>query len=206
MESFNRTVFGFNDALDAAVVKPTATAYKALTPNWVRKGVSNFFNNLQDMWSVVNTAAQGRGQEFSDSVGRVMINTSLGMLGLIDIASDLNIDRHTADFGMTLGRWGVPAGPYVVLPVLGPYTLREVAALPVDFTGDPSYRLGGSTDAQNGATVMKFIDKRTNLLGASDVLEGAALDKYSFVRDSYFQRQRSKQYDGNPPDEEDVPQ
>ena len=108
-------------------------------------------------------------------------------------------------FRSTLGRWGVPAGPYVVLPVLGPYTLREVAALPVDFTGDPSYQLGGTTDAQNTATVLKFVDKRANLLGASDVLEGAALDKYSFVRDGYFQRQRNRQYDGNPP-EEDAPE
>lgn len=205
LESFNRTVFGFNDALDTAIVRPAAVAYQTVTPRWLRKGVNNFFNNLQDVWSVVNTAAQGRGQEFSDSVGRVMVNSTLGLLGLIDIASELNIDRHTADFGLTLGRWGVPPGPYVVLPVLGPYTLREVAALPLDYSADLSYQLGGTIDAQNATTVLKFVDKRASLLGASDVIEGAALDKYSFVRDSYFQRQRNVQYDGNPP-EEDAPQ
>ena len=205
LESMNRAVFSFNDALDSAIVKPVATVYQAVTPRLVRKGVTNFFNNLQDMWSVVNTAIQGRGQDFSDSVGRVMINSTLGLLGFVDVASDLNIDRHTADFGLTLGRWGVPPGPYVVLPVLGPYTLREVAALPLDYSADLSYQLGGTIDAQNATTVLKFVDKRANLLGASDVLEGAALDKYSFVRDGYFQRQRNQQYDGNPPDE-DVPQ
>ena len=205
MESFNRTVFGFNEVVDKAVLKPVATGYKAVTPDWMRKGVGNFFNNLQDMWSAVNNGLQGRGQEFSDSVGRVMVNSSIGLLGLIDVASDLNIERHTADFGLTLGRWGVPPGPYVVLPILGPYTLREVAALPLDYSADLSYQLGGTIDAQNATTVLKFVDKRANLLGASDVLEGAALDKYSFVRDGYFQRQRNQQYDGNPPDE-DVPQ
>ena len=102
MESFNRTVFGFNEVVDKAVLKPVATGYKAVTPDWMRKGVGNFFNNLQDMWSAVNNGLQGRGQEFSDSVGRVMVNSSIGLLGLIDVASDLNIERHTADFGLTL--------------------------------------------------------------------------------------------------------
>ena len=126
LESFNRGVFGFNDALDRAVVKPVATVYRDATPNWFRKGVSNFFGNLGDVWSAVNNGLQLRGQDFGDSVGRVMINTTLGIGGLVDVASDLNIERHSADFGLTLGRWGVGAGPYIVLPVLGPYTLREV--------------------------------------------------------------------------------
>jgi phospholipid-binding lipoprotein MlaA len=112
MESFNRTMFGFNDKVDQVVLKPVATGYKAVTPNWFRKGVGNFFNNLEDMWSVVNNGLQGRGQDFSDSVGRVMVNTTLGLFGLVDVASEFNIDRHTSDFGTTLGRWGVPPGPY----------------------------------------------------------------------------------------------
>jgi phospholipid-binding lipoprotein MlaA len=204
LESFNRTMFGFNEAVDATVIKPVATGYRAVTPNWFRKGVGNFFNNLEDMWSVVNNGLQGRAQDFSDSVGRVMVNTSIGLLGIFDVASDLNIERHTADFGLTLGRWGVPPGPYVVLPVLGPRTLREVAALPVDSYGMPVYHLGDQ-DTRTWLPVMDVVDIRAKYLNASNVLEGAALDSYSFQRDAYFQRQRNVQFDGNPPDEESEP-
>jgi phospholipid-binding lipoprotein MlaA len=204
LESFNRTMFGFNEAVDATVIKPVATGYRAITPNWFRKGVGNFFNNLEDMWSVVNNGLQGRAQDFSDSVGRVMVNTSIGLLGIFDVASDLNIERHTADFGLTLGRWGVPPGPYVVLPVLGPRTLREVAALPLDSYGMPVYHLGDQ-DTRTWLPVMDVVDIRAKYLNASNVLEGAALDSYSFQRDAYFQRQRNVQFDGNPPDEESEP-
>jgi phospholipid-binding lipoprotein MlaA len=202
-ESFNRTVYGFNDAVDSAVLKPVATAYKEVTPSWMRKGIRNFFNNLQDVWSVVNTGLQGRGVEMGDNLGRVMLNTSFGLFGLIDIASEANIERHTADFGLTLGRWGVSPGPYVVLPILGPYTLREVGALPVDWNADLVFQLGDQATV-TGLTVLKVVDVRSGYLGAGDVVEGAALDKYSFTRDAYLQRQRNKQYDGDPP-EDDAP-
>jgi phospholipid-binding lipoprotein MlaA len=204
LESFNRTVFGFNEAVDKAVIKPIATGYLAVTPNWFRKGVGNFFNNLEDMWSVVNNGLQGRGQDFSDSVGRVMVNTTIGMVGIFDVASDLNIERHTADFGLTLGRWGVPPGPYVVLPILGPRTLREVAALPVDTAGMPVYNIGDQ-DTRTLLPIVDVVDIRARYLNAGNVLEGAALDSYTFRRDAYFQRQRSIQYDGNPPDEDAEP-
>lgn len=204
LESFNRTIFGFNEAVDKAVIKPVATGYKAVTPNWLRKGVGNFFNNLQDMWSAVNNGLQGRGQEFSDSVGRVMVNTTIGLLGVIDVASDLNIERHTADFGLTLGRWGVPPGPYVVLPIMGPFTLREVAALPVDISGEPMYTIGDQS-AHTWLPVLDVVDLRAKYLSASEVLDGAALDSYSFRRDAYFQRQRNIQFDGNPPEEGEEP-
>ena len=203
-ESFNRSVSSFNDGLDSAVLKPVATVYKGVTPNWMRSGVRNFFNNIQDVWSAINNGLQGRGQEMGDSIGRVLVNTSVGLFGLIDIASDLNIERHTADFGLTLGRWGVGAGPYVVLPLLGPYTLREVGALPVDWQGDLVYQFGDPTTAVE-MTALKLIDYRASLLGAGDVVEGAALDKYSFTRDAYLQRQRNRQYDGNPPEEDAEP-
>lgn len=203
-ESFNRTVYGFNEAVDAAVLKPVATVYKDVTPSWFRKGVRNFFNNLQDVWSVVNTGLQGRGSEMGDNLGRVMLNSSFGLFGLVDIASEADIERHTADFGLTLGRWGVGPGPYVVLPILGPYTLREVGALPVDWNGDLVVQFGDQPTAV-GLTVLKFVDLRAGYLGAGDVVEGAALDKYSFTRDSYLQRQRNKQYDGDPPEEEEAP-
>lgn len=201
LESFNRSMFGFNEAVDSAVIKPVAKGYRAATPNWLRRGVGNFFNNLEDMWSVVNNGLQGRGQDFSDSVGRVMVNTTLGLLGILDVASELNIERHPADFGLTLGRWGVPPGPYVVLPILGPRTLREVAALPVDTAGEPLYTIGNQ-DAHTLLPLVDVIDLRAKYLNASDVLDGAALDGYTFRRDAYFQRQRNIQYDGNPPDED----
>lgn len=204
MESFNRSVFGFNEAVDKAVIKPVATGYKAVTPDWLRKGVGNFFNNLQDVWSAVNNGLQGRGLEFSDSVGRVMVNSSIGLLGVFDVASDLNIERHTADFGLTLGRWGMPPGPYVVLPILGPFTLREVGALPVDMRGMPVYHMGDQ-DTRTWLPVVDVVDLRAKYLGAGDVLEGAALDPYTFRRDAYLQRQRNLQYDGNPPEEEEQP-
>jgi phospholipid-binding lipoprotein MlaA len=197
-------VSSFNDGLDKAVLKPVATVYKGVTPDWMRSGVRNFFNNIQDVWSAINNGLQGRGQEMGDSIGRVLVNTSVGLFGLIDIASDLNIERHTADFGLTLGRWGVGAGPYVVLPLLGPYTLREVGALPVDWQGDLVYQFGDQTTAIE-MTALKLVDYRASLLGAGDVVEGAALDKYSFTRDAYLQRQRNKQYDGNPPEEDAEP-
>ena len=205
MEPMNRAIFGFNEAVDAAVLKPVATAYTNVVPDWARKGVSNFLNNLQDMWSLVNSGLQARGDDFSDNFGRVLLNTTVGLGGLVDVATTFNIDRHTTDFGTTLGRWGVAPGPYVVLPLLGPATLREVAALPVDIGADPAYQLGGDANDQLEMLTMKVVDKRANLLGVGNVLDGAALDKYSFIRDGYLQRQRNRQYDGNPPDDDSAP-
>lgn len=202
-ESMNRSVFGFNDAVDRAVLKPVAAGYRAVTPNWLRKGVGNFFNNLQDVWSAVNNGLQGRGQDMGDSIGRVVVNSTIGLFGTVDVASSLNIDRHTADFGLTLGRWGLGPGPYVVLPILGPYTLREVGALPLDLKADLSQQLGNA-DTVTAALVLKLVDTRAQYLQAGDVVEGAALDKYSFTRDAYLQRQRNRQYDGNPPEEDGV--
>ena len=202
IESFNRGVFSFNTSVDEAVLKPVASAYQSATPQWVRKGVGNFFNNLQDVWSVVNNGLQGRIPEMGASVARVMVNTTVGLLGVVDFASDLDIERHTTNFGMTLGRWGVAPGPYVVLPILGPFTLREVAALPIDWNGDLVQHAGDANTVLE-LDALKLVDTRAQYLRAGDVIDGAALDKYTFTRESYFQRQRNLQYDGNPPDEDD---
>lgn len=205
LESLNRGVFGFNDGVDRIVLKPVATVYRDVVPQWMRKGVGNFFNNLEDVWSVVNNTLQLRGKEAGDSIGRVMVNSTIGVVGLVDVASDLEIERHTSDFGLTLGRWGVGAGPYVVLPLLGPLTLREVVALPVDRQGNLVNHVQ-NVPTRDALTVLSVVDIRTDLLGAGDVLEGAALDKYSFIRDSYLQRQRNRVYDGNPPEEDPEPE
>jgi phospholipid-binding lipoprotein MlaA len=205
LESFNRGVFGFNDVLDRAIIKPVATVYRDTTPNWMRQGVGNFFGNLADVWSVVNNAIQLRGPDTSDSIGRVMVNSTIGIGGLFDVASELGIERHTSDFGLTLGRWGVPAGPYIVVPLLGSYTLREIAAYPLDRQGNLVNQI---TDDPTWYSVsaLGVVDLRAQYLRAGDVVEGAALDKYSFTRDSYFQRQRNRVYDGNPPDDDAQPE
>ncbi len=205
LESFNRSVFGFNDALDRAVIKPVATVYRDTTPHWLRQGVGNFFGNLADVWSVVNNAIQLRGPDTSDSIGRVLVNSTIGIGGLFDVASDLGIERHTADFGLTLGRWGVPAGPYIVVPLLGSYTLREIAAYPLDRQGNLVNQISDDPTWYS-LSALGVVDLRAQYLRAGDVVEGAALDKYSFTRDSYFQRQRNRVYDGNPPEEDLEPQ
>lgn len=206
LESMNRGIFTFNDKLDRAVLKPVATVYRDGTPHWMQVGVSNFFNNLQDAWSVVNNALQLRGQDMADSTGRVLINSTIGLLGFVDMATGLRIERHTSNFGLTLGRWGVGAGPYIVLPLLGPSTLREVAALPIDYRGDLVNSVV-DTGTRDGLSVLNIVDTRARFLGAGQVVEGAALDPYSFIRDGYLQRRRNQVYDGNPPDDEmaDIP-
>ena len=204
LESFNRGVFGFNDALDRAVVQPVASGYQKVTPHWLRTGVGNFFHNLEDVWSAVNNALQLRGKDTGDSIGRVMINTTIGVGGLVDVASDLNVERHPANFGLTLGRWGVGAGPYIVLPFLGSYTLRDAAALPVESQG---YLVNHVDDeaTRNALIVLDVVNTRAQYLKAGQVVEEAALDKYSFMRDAYLQRRRNLVYDGNPPDEDAEP-
>lgn len=201
LEPWNRGVYQFNDAVDTAVLKPVATAYRDTVPRMVRQGVGNFFGNLQDLWSVVNNALQLKGPGTSDSVGRVLVNTVIGVGGLFDVASDLGIEKHTKDFGHTLGHWGVAPGPYLVLPFLGSSTLRDTVALPVDSQGDLVANLA-HVPTRNSAMALRIVDQREGLLQASDMLDRIALDKYSFVRDAHLQRRRSAVYDGNPPDED----
>ena len=202
LEPFNRGVFKFNDAVDRALLKPAATVYVELAPSPVRQGIGNFFGNLEDAWSFVNNSLQLKGQAASDSLARVLVNTTLGIAGLFDVASDLNIDKHSKDFGHTLGYWGVAPGPYLVLPVLGPSTVRDGVARVVDSKGDIA---GNITDvpARNALAVVRVVDIRAGLLKATAMLDEIALDRYTFTRDSYLQSRRSAIYDGNPPDDSD---
>ena len=205
LESWNRGVFGFNDAVDRAVLKPVATVYRDATPRPVQTGVKNFLNNLEDVWSAVNNALQLRRQDTGDSLSRVLVNSTIGILGLVDVASELKIDRHPANFGLTLGRWGVKPGPYLVLPLLGPSSLRDTAGLPVDFKGSV---VGNISDeaTRNTLTVVDIVRTRASYLDAEGLVDGAALDKYSFMRDAYLQRRRNLVYDGDPPEEEPPPE
>ncbi|MEO6320805.1 MAG: VacJ family lipoprotein [Polaromonas sp.] len=190
LEPFNRSVFNFNEGLDRAVLKPVATAYQNVTPQPVRTGVTNFFENISDAWSFVNNVLQARPVEAMDSLFRFTTNTLWGVGGIFDVASALQIAKHKEDFGQTLGTWGVASGPYVVLPLLGPSTVRDTAGLVVDLQGNLVSR-ADNVPARNSLTGLRLVDTRASLLDASTVLEQAALDKYTFTRDFYLQRRRS---------------
>ncbi|BEP44553.1 VacJ family lipoprotein [Variovorax sp. 375MFSha3.1] len=200
LEPFNRGVSRFNDAVDDAVLVPAATAYQNALPSMVRTGVNNFFNNIGDVWNLVNNVAQLKLQNSAETFMRLNVNTIFGLGGVLDVATEARLPRHEEDFGQTLGYWGVGSGPYVVLPLLGSSTLRDTAAKPLDMWGDP---LGYVEDIpwRNSLTVLRVVDTRSQYLRASRLLGDAALDKYSFTRDAYLQRRRSQVYDGNPPDD-----
>ena len=199
LEPLNRTVFGFNEVVDNAVLKPVATVYTKVTPALVRTGVTNFFSNLTEVWSTANNALQFKGREAVESWMRFSINTVFGLGGIFDLATDMGLERHKEDFGQTLGSWGVPSGPYLVLPLLGSSTVRDTAALPLDMQGNALNAVPHSGD-RDRLTGLNLVNTRANLLRASAVLDDAALDKYTFSRDFYLQARRSEVYDGNPPE------
>jgi phospholipid-binding lipoprotein MlaA len=200
LEPFNRRVASLNEGVDNAVLKPVATAYRTVTPSPVRTGVSNVFGNLRDVWSTVNTALQLRPQATLENTMRVAVNTFLGLGGVLDIASEAGIERHQEDFGKTLGRWGVGAGPYVVLPLLGSSTLRDTTALPVDNYGNLIPRID-HVPTRNAATALNVVNTRADFLRLGALVDDVALDKYSFVRDAYLQRRAASIYGYRPPDE-----
>ena len=186
LEPYNRSMTRFNDGVDAAVLKPVASAYQEVVPMMARTGVSNFFANLGDAWSFVNNTLQLRAEGALSSFFRFSTNTFLGLGGILDVASEMGLERHKQDFGLTLGRWGVPAGPYLVLPILGPSTVRDTLALPVDWKGGV---VGDITPVatRNSLYALRVVNTRSNLMRVGDVLNAAALDKYSFTRDVFLQ-------------------
>jgi len=196
-ENFNRGVSTFNDELDAAVLKPVATAYRDHLPSPARTAISNVFSNLGDAWSMVNSLAQLKFQRAAESLMRVSINTVFGLYGVLDIASEAGLERHREDFGQTLGRWGVPPGPYLVLPALGPSTVRDAAALVIDRRGDP-LREVDPADARNSLLALRVVETRASLLRAGRLLDEVSLDRYTFTRDAYLQRRRADIFEGEP--------
>ena len=200
LENFNRSMYEFNDALDRAVMKPLAKGYNAIVPSPVNRGVTNFFNNLDDVTSAVNNLLQFKVRRAVSDLSRVTVNSTVGVAGLFDVASNLDLPRYDEDFGQTLGTWGVASGPYLVLPLLGPSSARDGVGLVADWYTDPlNYVEDG---AVNWALVgLKLVDTRADLLSASRVLDQAAIDPYSFVRDAYLQRRQDRVYDGSPPEE-----
>ena len=200
LEGLNRSIFAFNETVDRALLKPLATAYKTAVPSPVRMGVDNVFGNVGDAWSAVNHLLQGKVKSALEMTVRVTTNTVFGLGGLFDLASDAGLERQAEDFGQTLGKWGLGPGPYLVLPFYGASSLRDAVGLPLDLKAslpgvvhDGSYRWG--------LTTLELVHGRAELLAATNLLEQVALDKYSFVRDSYLARRRNQVFDGNPPEE-----
>lgn len=200
-EGMNRKTFAFNDAVDRAVLKPVAQGYQRVTPPFVREGVNNFYGNLEDVGTGLNNFLQGKIGEGLNDTGRVIVNSIFGVFGLWDVATPLGLEKHEEDFGQTLGAWGVAPGPYFVIPFLGPSTVRDAPAKVVDpavfyndFLPDRVYWTWWGVDK---------VRTRANLLKAEGVLDDAALDKYSFIRDAWWQRRRNQVYDGSPPREKE---
>ena len=201
-ESMNRRVYQFNDALDTVAIKPAAEIYTKVLPSFVRTGIHNFLGNLGDVWSMANSAMQLKGQATAETFMRINVNTFMGLGGLLDVASEMRLEKRKEDFGQTLGFWGVKPGPYLVLPLLGPSTLRDTLAMPVDFQGDSS-QIFKDEATRNSLSATRILDVRSGLLQTVDVIKGASLDPYTFVRDGYLQKRKNDIYDGNPPSDFD---
>jgi phospholipid-binding lipoprotein MlaA len=202
LEGYNRVMYRFNEQLDKAVLTPLARGYNAIVPKPVNRGVTNFVNNLGDVTSAINNLLQFKvGRAVSD-IGRVAINSTIGIAGLFDVASNVDLPRYNEDFGQTLGTWGVASGPYIVLPVIGPSSGRDSVGTVVDWFTDPVTYIEDN-HVRWSLRGLNLVDTRADLLNASRVLDEAALDPYSFVRDAYLQKRNSDVYDGNPPEAED---
>jgi len=202
LEPYNRAVYRFNSDFDKAFMQPLARAYRTVTPEPVDRGVTNFFANLADVNSAINNALQFKMSRAGSDVGRVVINSTVGVLGVFDVATNMGLPSYKEDFGQTLGYWGVESGAYFMLPLLGPSSLRDTLGLAGDMLADPLVSVR-EHEAYWGAIVVRTIDGRADLLSAGEILDEAALDPYSFLRDAYLQRRQSLVHDGDPPVESD---
>jgi phospholipid-binding lipoprotein MlaA len=199
-ESWNRKVFAFNDSIDNAILKPVAEGYKAVVPSVVRTGITNVFGNINDVWSTANQFLQGKVQDGFEMGMRVMVNTFFGLGGVLDPATEMHLTKRSEDFGQTLGRWGAGPGPYIVLPLFGPSTLRDTAALPLDRRFAPG-AYPQEQSVRYSVSALELVNTRTNLLATTGLLDQVALDRYTFVRDAYLSRRVDQIYDGAPPQE-----
>jgi phospholipid-binding lipoprotein MlaA len=189
LEPMNRQIFRFNDALDRTIAQPVAKGYQKVTPQPLRQAISNFFSNLGDLGNAANNLLQLNVTDATEDVMRFAFNSTLGLGGLIDWATPAGLPKHHQDFGLTLGHWGIPSGPYLVLPLFGPSSFRDSLGFAVDFRFNIMTYL--EPGVRNPMWIAQFISARSDLLGASDLLNAAALDKYSFVRDAFTQQRAS---------------
>ena len=200
LEPLNRGIYKFNDTVDKAVIKPVAQGYKAVLPNPIRTGVTNFFSNINDVFVAVNNVLQFKLNDAVSDVGRIIANTTFGVGGIFDVASNWGMEKHNEDFGQTLGYWGIGDGPFLMLPILGPSNVRDTVGLVAYFELDPVLRLHNIPE-RNSLSTLRFVNTRARMLDAEKVLDEAALDPYTFLRDAYIQHRRNDVYDGNPPRE-----
>jgi phospholipid-binding lipoprotein MlaA len=199
-EPMNRAVFSFNEVLDDYLMTPVAKAYRFVVPEFLRERFSNMFSNIGDIYTSVNNLLQGKPKEAADDLVRVFVNTTLGLGGMFDVATAGGMEKRKEDFGQTLGVWGVGPGPYIVLPLFGASNLRDTAGFFVDIKTDILFQQIPDTSVRNTVTGVRIVDMRAKYLDSSNLLQEAAIDKYTFVRDAYFQRRRNLIYDGNPPE------
>ncbi len=202
LEPINRGIYHFNDGVDTLLVKPAAELYRGMVPSLVRSGVSNFFSNIGDVIVALNNLLQGKLTQAVSDVGRIAVNTTAGLLGVFDVATEIGLEKHNEDFGQTLGYWGMDDGPYLMLPLLGPSNVRDTLGLIVDFKTDPLAYVSPPRD-RNVLWGLRFLNRRSELLETSRILDSAALDPYEFLRDAYLQRRRNLIFDGNPPASKD---
>lgn len=203
LEGWNREVQKFNDGLDDYFMKPVSKGYQWVTPAFVDKGITNFFSNVDEINVITNDLLQLKFSQGGSDLGRLLVNTTLGLGGFVDVASKLNMNKHTEDLDQTLGSWGLPSGPYLVLPLVGPSTPRGALGLAGDSAANP---INWVTPAAipYGSGSLKTLDTRADLLSASKIVDEASLDRYEFIRNAYFQQRNYLIHDGNPPADDEM--
>lgn len=200
LEPLNRRIQAFNDGLDEALVAPLARGYQNVVPGFARTAVGNFFGNIADAWSALNQLLQGKPGAALDMTLRTAVNTTFGLGGVLDVASEAGLERRSEDFGQTLGVWGLPAGPYLVLPLLGPSSLRDAGGRVLDLHPELTTPYSNEVAVRNATMVLNAVDTRAQLLGVGRLLDDIALDRYRFLRDAYLARRLNQVWDGDPPE------
>ena len=204
-EPFNRSVFEFNEGLDKYVLKPVVSGYRFVLPEFIREGVYNFFSNYNDIYTALNNLLQGKPDYAFNDLMRVVVNTTMGLGGLIDLATPGGLEKHKEDFGQTFGVWGIPSGPYVVLPFFGPSSVRDTFGTVADLETDYLFKYIPNVGLRNSLTGLRVVNARNTYYEAGDLLDGAAIDKYSFLRDAYIQRRKYQINEGRDDEEPQMP-
>jgi phospholipid-binding lipoprotein MlaA len=203
-ESYNRSMFAFNESVDKYALKPLAKGYKAITPTAVDSGITNFFSNIDDILVIFNDLFQLKFTQAARDLSRFVYNTTFGLAGFIDVATGFGLPKNNEDFGQTLGYWGLEAGPYIVLPIVGPSNVRDAIGFAVDVTQlDPVFQQIDNEKTQWGVATLKYVDIRADLLSTTNIIDETAPDKYALIREAWRQRRQNLVYDGDPPDEFD---
>jgi phospholipid-binding lipoprotein MlaA len=203
LEPMNRAIHRFNEGVDRTILIPVAKGYKKVTPDVAETGIRNFFSNLDDVTVVANDILQLKLEQTSRDFMRLMFNSTFGIFGLLDVASEMGLKKHNEDFGQTMGRWGAGTGPYLVLPFIGPSNLRDTAGFAIDSRHTDLVRNHDDVATRNPVMVLRLVARRAELLEAKQAVDAAALDNYEFTRDFYLERRKGLVFDGKPPLEDE---